>query len=271
VAETYPIDNVIARRSQLSKVFDEIPPYDAVEFWQVVEQTNFPREVLVKALRSVPTMSNTERICQRLLSIIVIGIQKKNEAWARHALKGYPYGDWDVQYNLCVDLCADLNEEILREILNPRCHFWEENFGHCLYYKRMHVLRSLMRREGYSAHLGRGNRVPRSLLFSLDQKFALYNDSFCNPFDIEDEKAYAVMHAMESSFLIDIVEELPRRLSSVVMLVFWADKTERDTARLLNVTERTVRNRLHAAISRLYNALITETDFLTIAHQYLDT
>lgn len=263
-------DTVIARRNKLSRVFDEIPPYGAAEFWQVVEQANFPREVLVRALRSVLAMNNTEKICQRLLSIIVSSLQKKNEAWARHVLRGYPYGDLDVQYNLCVDLCADLNEEILKDILNPRCHFWEENFGHCLYYKRMHVLRSLMRREGYSARPGRGKRVPRSLLCSLDQQFALYNDSFWNPFDVEDEKAYAVMHAMDSSFLMDIVEGLPRRLSSVVMLVFWADKTERDTARLLNVTERTVRNRLQDAIRRLYKALINETDFLAISHQYLD-
>lgn len=268
--ETYTLDNVRSRRNELSRVFENIPPYGSVEFWQVVEQTNFPREVLVKLLRSTPTMYTTEKFCQRLLAIIVMGIQKKNEAWALNVLQKYPYKNWDMLYNLCIDLCADLNEEMLKDILNPRCHFWEENFGYSLYYKRKHVLRSLMRREGYLARLGRGNRIPRSLLCSFDQQFAFYNDTFANPFDIEDEKASAVMHVMDSSFLIDIIEELPQRLRSVVMLIFWADKTERDTARLLNVTERTVRNRLQDAISRLYNALVTEVDFMAIAHQYLD-
>jgi RNA polymerase sigma factor (sigma-70 family) len=262
-------DNMSARLEALSQIFDEIPPYDSVEFWQVVEQANFPHEVLVKILRSVPTTSNSEMICQRLLAIIVMSIQKKNEAWACDVLKRYPCGNWDMLYNLCMDLCADLNEEILKDIINPQRPFWEKNFAHSLHYKRKHVLRSLMRREGYLARLGKGNRIPRSLLFSLDQHFALYSDSFCNPFDIEDEKAYTVMHAMDSSFLIDFVEKLPQRLSSVVMLVFWADKTERDIAKLLNVTERTVRNRLKAAIDRLYNTISNEADFVMILHQYL--
>jgi RNA polymerase sigma factor (sigma-70 family) len=269
VAE-YTLDDIIVRRDRLSKVFNNIPPYDSIEFWQVVEQADFPREVLVKILRSVHTAHNAKMISQRISSIIISDLQKKNESWAYRVLKGYPLGVWDVKYHLCVDLCADLNEAILKSIFDPRRVFWEENFGHCLYYERMHVLHSLMRREGHvnMAKKEKGRRIPRNLLSSLDTQLMLCTDGLYNPFELEDEQAYAVMHTIDSNFLIDIVKGLPKRLSVVVILVFWADKSERDTAELLSITERTVRNRLQNAIDRLTNIIVTEPDFLTNSHQY---
>ena len=266
----YTLDDIIARRDKLSKVFSDIPPYGSIEFWQVVEQADFPREVLVKILRSVHTAHNTKIISQRISSMIITDLQKKNETWAYKVLKGYPLGAWDVTYHLCVDLCADLNEAILKSIFDPRRPFWEENFGHCLYYERMHVLHSLMLREGHvnMAKTEKGRRIPRNLLSSLDTQLMLCADGLYNPFEIEDEQAYAIMHTIDSNFLIDIVKELPKRLSVVVILIFWADKSERDTAELLRITERTVRNRLQSAIRRLSSIIVTEPDFLTNSHQY---
>ncbi|TMD92363.1 MAG: sigma-70 family RNA polymerase sigma factor, partial [Chloroflexi bacterium] len=51
---------------------------------------------------------------------------------------------------------------------------------------------------------------------------------------------------------------LPDKLKSVVLLVFWEGKTEKDTARILGISDRTVRNRLRDAFEVLRNALEPE-------------
>ncbi|GER92027.1 hypothetical protein KDW_61890 [Dictyobacter vulcani] len=258
VAKYY--SDVNQRRSHLLKVFESLPTYDSQDFWPTVEQTDFPREVLVKSAR-VARQMQLEAIGKKLASIIIIRSSAKNEFWAKSiARKCYGLG-WDEQRNMGLDLCADLNEAILKAVQDVQRHFWEENFVHCLNYERMHVYRSFMLREGRlnTAHVEKSRRVPRSLMYRLDDMVA-YSDALHNPYEIEDEQAYAIFHAIDSSFLVDIVKRLPKRLAEVVLLSYWEDKTEKDIASRLGVSDRTVRNRLQVAIRVLSQALICEPD-----------
>ncbi|GCE28203.1 hypothetical protein KDA_36870 [Dictyobacter alpinus] len=252
--------DVNQRRSHLLKVFETLPAYDSQDFWSTVEQKDFPREVLVKSLRAARQMQQ-DAVCEGLASIIVARSLAKNEFWAKGiAQKCYELG-WDEQRNMSLDLCADLNEAILKAIFDPQRHFWEENFVHCLGYERMHVYRSFMLREGRlsSAHVEKGRRIPRSLVYRLDD-MVVHADVLHNPYEIEDERAYAILHAIDSSFLMDIVKRLPQRLAEVVHLVYWEDKTEKDIATILGISDRTVRNRLQMAMRILSQSLICEPD-----------
>lgn len=257
--KTFSID-IEHRHLYIVKTFNELPAYGSPEFWCVVEQSELPREVLVKSLRFARCQQD-EAGSQRISAVIMARTLAKNEMWANSvAQKCYELG-WDEQRNMSFDLCSDLNEAILKAIFDPQRRFWEENFVHCVRYERMHVYRSFMLREGRlsTAQIEKGRRIPRRLILSLDH-VAPCTDYMHNPFEIEDEQAYLMLRSIDSSVVMDVVRRLPERLRTVVLLIYWADKTEKDTAQALGISDRTVRNRLHDAIHKLSAFLVHEPD-----------
>ncbi len=122
---------------------------------------------------------------------------------------------------LANDLFADLCERLMRSLMDMKRLFWEENFQHCLRFERQHVYQAFMTREGWWHHqLADGavtRRVPRERSESLDQP---------------------VRHA-DGEF------------KSVIWLIYWEGRTEKDAARILGVSDRTVRNRLQGALKSL--------------------
>src|SRR5438046_207279 len=52
-----------------------------------------------------------------------------------------------------------------------------------------------------------------------------------------------------------LILNLPEKLKSVIWLIFWEGRTEKDAARILGVSDRTVRNRLHEALKSLRTML----------------
>ncbi|GHO88017.1 sigma-70 family RNA polymerase sigma factor [Dictyobacter formicarum] len=255
----YSID-IEQRHLHIIKTFNTLPAYGSSEFWRVVERSELPREVLVKSLRFARRQKD-EAGSQRISEVIMVRTLAKNELWANSvAQKCYGLG-WDEQRNMSLDLCSDLNEAILKAIFDPQRPFWEENFVHCVRYERMHVYRSFMLREGRlsTAQIEKGRRIPRRLILSLDH-VAPCTDYMHNPFEIEDEQAYLMLRSIDSSVVIDVVKRLPERLRTVVLLIYWADKTEKDTAQALGISDRTVRNRLHDAMHKLSACLVHEPD-----------
>jgi DNA-directed RNA polymerase specialized sigma24 family protein len=55
---------------------------------------------------------------------------------------------------------------------------------------------------------------------------------------------------------------LPDTLKPVVLLIFWEGRTEKETARVLKITDRTVRNRLQHALKILRNMLASEREYI---------
>ena len=68
---------------------------------------------------------------------------------------------------------------------------------------------------------------------------------------VNDEQAQRALLAVEYADLPRLVLHLPEKLRTVVWLVFWEGRTEKDAARILGVTDRTVRNRLQEALKLL--------------------
>ncbi|HCF86725.1 MAG TPA: hypothetical protein DEV72_16185, partial [Ktedonobacter sp.] len=77
-----------------------------------------------------------------------------------------------------------------------------------------------------------------------------------------DENAQKALLAVEHSDLPYFILDLPDKLKSVVLLVFWEGRTEKDTASVLGITDRTVRNRLQDAYEILRNKLEPERELL---------
>jgi RNA polymerase sigma factor (sigma-70 family) len=257
-------NEVTRRRSYLAEVYNALPSYGSRPFWSAVEGPDLkaavPLEVLVRCVRSAIFQGDDEGR-NRILEVIFQRMHVSNEYWANSILKTVSL-QADERKALVSDLYGDLCECVIRAVVDDKRLFWEENFQHCLMYERKHVYRSFMRREGRWSSLDgkRSERVPRMLVESLDQPAQLA-DGDTYELNVEDEKAQKALLAVEQSELPSLVLQLPDRLKPVVLLIFWEGRTEKDTAKILGITDRTVRNRLREALKLLQRELEPEREF----------
>ena len=260
---------------------DSSPSYGSAAFWQAIEEPDrqkaLPLEAVVKFLRLAVAYGDiTAR--NRIVEVIIRRTQMENEYWTRSVLKHIRVSG-DERAMLAGDLYADLCECLMRALLDPERLFWEENFQHCLRFERKHVYTAFMRREGrltVGAHHSRqegediqsveadGNsvvprRIPRGLLRSMDAPVQLA-DGETLAVMIEDEHAQEALQAIEREDVLGLVLSLPSKLKSIVWLIFWEGRTEKDTAQVLGITDRTVRNRLREALKLLRDELALERD-----------
>lgn len=243
------------RKQQLQQLYAGLPALHAPNFWPTLEDSAVPLEVVVHCIR----LYSNDVVRQRLLEIIVRRTQKANELWAWSVISNVTVWLDSEQQILVSDVCADLYEYLMRAFLDHTRIFWEENFAHALLYARKTVFRTYMLREGYwkSNRTLEGNRVPRSAMASIERKRALI-EQIGDDDDIEDERAQTILHAVESSDLLRLVLLLPDKLKIVLLLLYWEGKTEQESAQLLAITERTIRNRVQAALRLLHFKLADE-------------
>ena len=252
-------EEVVKRRGVLTQIYGSLPHYASAAFWRALQTADIPLEVLVRCFRSALAQGDVQGR-NRIIEIIFLRIQTMNEYWAASVLKSLSV-QADERYALMCDLCADLYESIIRALMDPERLFWEENFLHCLYFERKHVYRSLMMREGrwHDLNVKRSTRIPRVLLASLDHPVQQM-DNGIHSFDIEDEQAQRMLQIVESFDLHQLVLCLPDKLKTVVLLIFWEGRSEKDTAHVLGISDRTVRNRIQAAKKLLRDLLATERE-----------
>ncbi len=237
------------RRALLDELTTALPDPSKEAFWLAVQDPELPIEVLVRSFREA-LASGDATGQHRLFEQIILCIQTGCECWANNLLKtlAFPQRERSLQFS---DLCADLYECVYRGLIDPQRYFWEENFWHCLLFERSHVFSAFLAREGwcFAQRVKHGIRVPRVLVESLETR-RYYTDGL-ECLDVEDEQAREMFHAVEKSDLFQMVQILPEHFRAVIMLVFQEGKSEKETAQLLRITERTVRYRLDRALRKL--------------------
>lgn len=260
-----PDDRFQERRVALTRLYEALPPYGSLACWHLLEgnsseSTALPLEVLVKVLREAVARDD-EQTQRRLFEIIVARLQMTNEQWVSSALASMRILPGE-QHALAADLYADLCELLLRSLRNCEQHFWEEHFYQCLHFARKHVYERFMRREGRWRKVtpGLSRRIPSALMESLERS-AVWEDAHCL-LDVPDGRAEQALLAVEQAEIVTLVLRLPMYLRSVVWLIFWEDHTTKTVSRLLNISERTVRNRLRAALAQLRAALEAEQEMV---------
>ena len=247
----------------LDTIMRDLPLYGSSEFWHVIEQQDTPLELLTHLFRSghpgAPSTSFLRENRQRLLATILLRIRLRNQRWASATV--YKYCDQRrLEYTmLAEDLLADLEEELCRSISNSMRSFWEINFVGCLSYIRRRVRRAFMLREGHwcNTNVKRTRRIPRDLIMSMDQQSSVHLERGAGPMDIEDEDSRARLSHVDVSDLYEDVLCLPLRMRAIVENIFWRGLTEKDTARVLGISDRTVRNHLRRAYIQLGERLAT--------------
>ncbi|HJT57718.1 MAG TPA: sigma-70 family RNA polymerase sigma factor [Ktedonobacteraceae bacterium] len=251
-------DELVKRRVYLASIYDSLPAYGLDAFWKMVETANLksalPLEILVKCVRAAIAYADSEGR-NRLVTIIIRRIQLANEYWAQRVLNTLSLRA-EEQYVLFNDLYADLCENLIRAIIDPGRMFWEENFPHCLRFERQHVYYALMVREGRWQHQSskQPERIPYTHITSLDQP-AVNAEGETMELDVSDEQAQQALLAIEFAELPRLVLQLPQKLKAVVWLIFWEGRTEKDAARILGISDQTVRKRLREALGILREKL----------------
>jgi RNA polymerase sigma factor (sigma-70 family) len=254
---------LIERRNGLARVYQTLPEYDSSEFWKIIEEPDskaaLALEVLVRCFRLAITREDAPGQ-KRIMEMILRRTQSSNEHWSRQVLNGV-HGSSEERYILAYDLYADLCERVIRSLMDMKRLFWEENFQHCLRFERQHVYQAFMTREGRWHHQHADSaatrRIPREFLESLDQPVLRANGEAWEQ-DIEDEQAQQALRCVEQGDLPLLILRLPEKLKSVIWLLFWEGRTEKDAARILGVSDRTVRNRLGEALKSLRVTLETK-------------
>ena len=252
------------RRAHLTHLFASLPSYGSSAYWQALEETDaslaLPLEVLVKCIRASVALQDTMSQ-KHTFEILFRRIATTNIRWANNVLRA-SHLSLSEQSQLAHDLYADICECVIRAVLNPTRPFWEENFAHCLTYERKHIYYIFMQRE--KRWQAQRNRTSTPILCpSFHSSHEL--DQFGQPMQrhteiplIEDEVARQALLAVEQNDIPALVIDLPAKLKAVILLIFWEDKTEKDTANLLGITDRTVRNRLKRALQLLHQQLESE-------------
>jgi len=259
-----------------------LPAYGSIAFQQAIEEPDrqkaIPLEVLVTCVRLAVAYGDIAAR-NRIVEVILRRTQVENEYWTYSVLK-YVRVSADERAMLADDLYADLCECLIRALLDPDRLFWEKNFQHCLRFERQHVYSAFMRREGRErlnagSHLSPKvveepnsveaddntvvpRRIPRRLMYSLDAPLSLVDDESLELL-IEDERAQEAFQAIERENVPRLLQRLPQKLKAVVWLIFWEGRTEKDTAQVLGITDRTVRNRLREALKLLRDTLEFES------------
>ena len=154
------------------------------------------------------------------------------------------------------DLCADLHERMLRAVMDLDRPFWEENFLHSLFFERKHVYQAFMTREGH--WYNQRSRVPHRMISSLERLLVSAENDGGYAGDIEDTRAQEGLLAVERSEVLQMVLALPEKLKAVVLLLFWEQRTEKEIAQLLKISDRMVRYRLQNALKLLRVQLVRE-------------
>lgn len=233
----------------------DIPlPYASPVYWQILEAQSTSLELLVHFLREAQAR-NDMFIRDRILGIIVRRTRRITDEWVRSILK-YNHvlsAEW---YDFASDLYGDFYEYIVRALFDEKRTFWEKNFFHSLRLARKHVYKTFMMREGRwkDVETKITLRIPRQHLTRLERMLQQEN-SEAQLLEAENQLWYEVQRNIEYTDLLYAVLCLPEHLKAIVLLIFWEERTEKDVAALLGITDRTVRNRIREALKILYKDL----------------
>lgn len=251
-------------RNDLACVYRSLPAYGSTDFWARIEECwmpdqALPLEVVVMVLREDAIARGDQQAQRRLCEVIVARLQSSNEQWVNQVLSGiHPLAS--ERRILAADLYADLCEMLLRALLDVNLRFWQERFYHCLRFLRKRAYEHFLRQEGrwHKATPGPGRRVPYALLESIDH--AAWSVDYEGARDVSDERAERELLAVEQADLASLLCRLPVHLRTVVWLIFWEDYTIKAVSELLDISRRTVRNRLADALAKLRQVLEEEQE-----------
>jgi RNA polymerase sigma factor (sigma-70 family) len=195
---------------------------------------------------------------QELFVLLLQRIEARNRRWAAQTVRRTPSVPPAAESAVREDLKQELTLHLWQRIAVRDAAAWdpwdpwELYFQRALAYAQRHVATAYMERSGYwtATTIASPTRVPALLLSRLGASLGDANDdhgaTVSEPAAPDDR-----LSAADLADLRDLVERLPRRERTAVIMRFWLAASEREIAAALDVTTRTVRNALTRAYARL--------------------
>lgn len=246
-------DQYAARRADLERQFQSLPAAGTTEYWRRIEQTAdgiaLPLEVLARCAREriqAGAGDHAARVVERILLLIQTTVQSRVHTTAHRSASGQ-------KHELAQEMEQECYMQLWRELRDPEPTFLCEHFMHALKRLMDHVEHSFMESNGFwkRRNVETPNRVPANEQDSLNKPIASGEQHTIgdNLSDTAAESEYERVD-METD-----VEELLTALSpedrEMIRDLYWRDLTQEQVAERLDVTDRTVRNRLERIIKRL--------------------
>jgi len=195
-------------------------------------------EERVRLIRAA--LENNERsAAERHFATLLQESSLSTERWLRRVIAMTPALRNASAYPACADLRQELALYLWERIAIRQERAWEHTYWRALIYAQHHVATHYMREAGYwvdkSAVL-QGRQGVASLVVAYD----------------ETAMAPDMLSAVEvAGDVRAVVMRLPVKERAVVILRYWRGMKERDIARALGCTDRTVRTLLQQARNRL--------------------
>lgn len=242
-------DPYAVRRTELERQFRALPPAGTAEYWRRIEGPDAPPlEVLARCLRE--RMGATALPdAHRIFSVIMRHCQASVRYWAGHVASSARAG---MQPQLREELQQECFLKLWKDLAADGPTFLLEQFMHTLGRLQQHVAHDLMHKEGEWQRKGveRPDRVPRDQIDSVmkntdgDEETSLV-EHVPHPGAADDfDKA-------ELSDLFALIDQLPPDDRKIVYDRFMLDLPQEATAADLDITTRTVRNRLRTILREL--------------------
>jgi RNA polymerase sigma factor (sigma-70 family) len=161
------------------------------------------------------------------------------ERWLRRVIVMTPALRNASAYPACADLRQELALYLWERIAIRQETAWDHTYWRALIYAQQHVATHYMRQSGYwvdKSAMVRGQQAVASLVVEYDETAEA--PDMLSPAEVAGDVRAAVMR-------------LPPKERAAIVLRYWRGMKERDIARALGCTERTVRTLLQQARLRL--------------------
>jgi RNA polymerase sigma factor (sigma-70 family) len=244
-------DAYAARRAALEAQFAALPLAGSVAYWQAIERTDgpdpLPLEVLARCYRERLTRSRSD--ADRILAVILRRLGPAVRRWAAQITSKSPSAK---QADLQQDLEQENYVELWEELRSDGPTFLLENFAFACSRIQQHVAMDVMQRASEWKRSGvlQPKRIPRRRIDSIDATPANEGDVPLAD-TLADSQAHIAFDLATISDLLDEVRSLPPEDQLILLGMVCGDPTQAEIARILGVTDRTVRNRRDTIVVRL--------------------
>ena len=240
------------RRAALDARFRALLPAGDAAYWRHIEgagaEPSLPLEILVRCTRERIT-AGAMNDAQRIFTVIMLRIQSSlgQRAWkvAQQARSG-------MKPQLRDELEQDFYEKLWKELAADGPTFLEEHFATAFERLFQHVAHDAMERAGEWRRPGveQPTRIPRSETESIEAR-PKGEDEVPLVEQMADTSVDHAFDQAELSDLLALVMSLPEDQRTIILDRYWHERSQEDTAKTLDISERTVRNRLKQILREL--------------------
>ena len=237
------------RQLRMESLFSQLPPASSKAYWQQIENTETPIEVLIRCLRAQLAASR-QRDASRIEELIVRRVQSTVALWARIVIRnsGALFSstfDEDIQQQCFATLLLRMRDSSQAYLAIDFTYSLKRLFQNAT--QLVCEQAGLRTRKGVATP----ERVPRHQIDSLtrpDDGTELPDPAEMLA-DPRAERAFELAELIAD--LAEVVKQLSPRDKNIIYMSYWKDMSQKEIAEQLECTDRTVRYRLAEILPRL--------------------